>query len=223
MDRVKNIFQHLRPDPEKLRLYGFTAENGAYLYRTSILGGQFALTVTVKGGEVSTLLLDAATEEPYALHLVEEAAGAFVGQVRTEFEAVLKDVAARCFVKEIFKSEVTKSLISRVFLLYGDEPEYLWDKFPENAVFRRKDNRKWYSAILTVGREKLGLAGGGNVEVLDVRADPEEIVRLVDGRTVFGGWHMNKKHWISLPLDGTLPIGEIENFLRTSYALAAKN
>ena len=31
---------------------------------------------------------------------------------------------------------------------------------------------------------------------------------------------MNKKHWITLPLDGTLPAEEICAMLDTSYALA---
>lgn len=35
----------------------------------------------------------------------------------------------------------------------GDAPEYLWAKFPNHAVFRRKDNRKWYALVAEVPRE----------------------------------------------------------------------
>lgn len=30
---------------------------------------------------------------------------------------------------------------------YGDELEFLWTKFPDNAAWRRKDNRKWYGVL----------------------------------------------------------------------------
>lgn len=30
------------------------------------------------------------------------------------------------------------------------EPEYLWSKYPEYAVFRHKDNNKWFAVILNL-------------------------------------------------------------------------
>ncbi|MDE7400427.1 MAG: MmcQ/YjbR family DNA-binding protein, partial [Clostridia bacterium] len=35
-------------------------------------------------------------------------------------------------------------------------------------------------------------------------------------------YHMNKKHWLTIPLDGTVPIGEICSRLDQSYILAKK-
>ena len=42
-----------------------------------------------------------------------------------------------------------------LYTYYCDELEFLWQKFPDNAVWRRKDNKKWYGALLTVSKEKL--------------------------------------------------------------------
>ena len=49
---------------------------------------------------------------------------------------------------------------------YGTEPDYPWSD--TNAVLRHRDNRKWYGLVMEVGREKLGLPGGGLVDVLNV-------------------------------------------------------
>ena len=220
---MNDIFKFKTPNFEKLRLFGFSEEKGEFVFRTPIFEGQFLMTVRVlKDGTVKTELLDTLTEEPYTLHLVESAEGEFVGRVREEHGVILQTVAEKCFDTEIFKSAVTKELIVRVREKYGDEPEYLWEKFPDNAIWRRKDNQKWYGAALTVARKKLGLAGEGNVEILDVRADPAEVALLVDNVKIFGGWHMNKKHWISLPLDGSMEIEEIENFLEESWHIAGE-
>lgn len=218
---MKAFFQYRKPNFQKLIAYGFSAQGGEYVFRTPLFDGQFGLTVKIsKDGAVKTELLDILTEEPYTLHLVEDAAGEFVGRVREEYETAMEEIAARCFERQVFQSEVTLALIAHVREKYGDKPEYLWEKFPDNAVWRRKDNEKWYGAILTVERRKLGMEGKGNVEVLDVRADPREIPLLTDGKRVFPGWHMNKKHWLSLPLDGTVPLGEAEEFLEESFQIA---
>ena len=40
---------------------------------------------------------------------------------------------------------------------YKAEPEFLWKRFPDYAVFRHQDNRKWFAIIMDVPAEKLGL------------------------------------------------------------------
>lgn len=215
-----DYFKYRSPNSSKLRAYGFTEEGGALVYQTEILEGQFRLTVKVQKGVVSTLLLDSFTDEPYTLHLVETAAGAFVGSVREAYGKVLEEISLRCFEKEIFQSEQARALITHVREKYGDELEYLWEKFPDNAIWRRGDNQKWYGLLLTVQRKKLGLEGEGSVEILDVRMDPEELKLLLDGKKYLPGWHMNKKHWLAVPLDGTLSLEEVFSLLEESWHLA---
>ena len=54
--------------------------------------------------------------------------------------------------EEIFRSEETLRTIRHIRASWGGEPEFLWEKFPDYAVFRRQDNAKWYAVILTVRR-----------------------------------------------------------------------
>lgn len=215
------IFKNKTPNFNKLLQYGFQSADGKYAYSTDILDGEFKLTVTIDGnGAVETELLDVSAQDVYTLHLVATAVGAYVGRVRAEYEAVLQDISDKCFEKDVFKQDYSRQVIRFASETYGDEPEYLWDKFPECAVLRRKDNNKWYALLITVARNKLGFDSNEIAEVLDLRFDPTELPLKVDGKKYFLGYHMNKKHWITIILDGSVPIDEIFDYIKQSYLLA---
>ncbi|MFD2231246.1 MmcQ/YjbR family DNA-binding protein [Alkalimarinus sediminis] len=67
----------------------------------------------------------------------------------------------------------------------------------------------------------LGMNNG--VGQLNLKCDPEEALALRDIFTaVIPGYHMNKKHWNTVILDGTIPNGEIERMIDHSYTLIVK-
>ncbi len=217
------MFEDKKTDFDKLLNYGFKKNQGKYVYKTKLLDGEFFLTIYVTDEtRVTTEVVEVSTGELYTLHLIKGANGSFVGKIREEYETVLQDIENKCFYKDVFKSPYTKQVIEFVRKEYGDEPEYLWEKFPDNAVLRRKDTSKWYAAILTVKKEKLGLEGSEKVEVIDLRMNPQEQALLVDNKTYFAGYHMNKKHWLTIILDGSVGLEEIYTRIRTSYSLAVK-
>ena len=154
------------------------------------------------------------------MHLANSAAGEFVGRVRNEYETLLTDIAKKCCIPDVFKSDMAKALIEHVRYTYGDEPEFLWEKFPDNAIWRRKDNRKWYGALLTVSKKKLGLESDEIVEIIDLREQPEMIKSLLEQDNYYPGWHMNKKHWYTIILDGKVPFDEICHHIDVSYKIA---
>lgn len=104
---------------------------------------------------------------------------------------------------------------------YDTQPEYLWDKTPDAAVLRHSDNRKWYGIVMTVAYKKLGLAGEGSIDILNVKTDPllAGSLRLRDG--ILPGYHMNKGNWITLLLDGTLREDDIFPLIDMSYELTS--
>lgn len=63
-----------------------------------------------------------------------------------------------------------------------------------------------------------------NAEAFDfctIRCAPEEIPGLVDRyEGITPGWHMDKRHWISVRFDGDIPAAEILGLVRRSYGLA---
>lgn len=223
MDILANIFQRKTANFEKLAAYGFTKETGGYSYTAVLPGSAFLMTVSVtEQGGVSAVVTDPAFGEPYTLHLVDGALGSFVGGVRAEYEHILADVADQCFDAEVFKSALSKKAIAYIKEKYGDALEYLWEKFPDVAVVRRKDNRKWYAVIFTVSRRRLGFDSEERVEIIDLRMPPEEIEKQVDGVGILPGYHMNKKHWVTVCLDGEVSFDEICRKIDESYRLAKK-
>ena len=90
MDRfLQQIFSDRRADPEKLRAYGFRETDGAYLYEQPLLSGAFTLRVRVRADGADACLIDAATDEPYTLFLVEDAQGSFIGEVRAAYLSLI--------------------------------------------------------------------------------------------------------------------------------------
>ena len=47
---------------------------------------------------------------------------------------------------------------------YGTMPEYLWARFPDYAILRHEDNRKWYGLIMNIPYENIDCAKNGYVD-----------------------------------------------------------
>lgn len=217
------LFERLRPRTDALADFGFTKRAGGYEWHGILPKTRLEITVWIsRNGKVSAALRDTRSGGSYILHRVAGASGKFVGLVRKEYEETLARIAASCFEKDIFKSALAKQVIRYAREKYGDELEYLWKTFPDNAVLRRKDTGKWYAVLLVVSPPKLGLAGTQPTDILDIRAHPQEVQTLADGKHYFPGYHMNKQHWLTVRLDGGVPIGEIFSRIDDSYALAVK-
>lgn len=134
----------------------------------------------------------------------------------------------------VFTQSQTREIIDFVKNQYGDELEFLWPKFDDNAIWRNPVTKKWYAAILKV--EKSKLINSKNilcdakispttdevVEILDLRFDKDQALDFaLSTPNIYPGWHMNKQSWITIILDGSLTTPEIENFLDHSYQLVS--
>lgn len=113
-----------------------------------------------------------------------------------------------------------KEVFAWVLETYGTEPDYPWNDW--NAVLRHKENGKWYGVVLKVEESKLGMAGNNNVDVLNVKSDPNLIGSLRQRKGFFPAYHMNKGSWISILLDESVPAEEIKNLIELSYTLTRK-
>lgn len=219
---MSDLFKNKKYNQVKLIKFGFEKVDKGYLIEKLLMDNQFKLSVWVGfDSNVTTKLIEIETEEEYSLHLVDGASGNFVGQIREEYNRFLKRIVDSCFETDVFKSKVSLELIEYVRTKYGDELEFLWKKFSGNAVVRRKDNSKWYAVFLTISKSKLGLDSSESVEIIDLRAG--NVDSLVDKKTIFGGYHMNKKHWITIILDGSVPVEKIQTMIDESYCLANKS
>ncbi len=122
-----------------------------------------------------------------------------------------------------FFSSQAGLLIEYVSQQYGRDIEYLWARAPSDGVWRRGDNGKWFGGMFHVRKNKI-IPGSDDsvIEILDIRCAPDMIDFVVDKKMIFPGWHMNKRHWITIILDGRMDVRQIQKLLDASYELALK-
>ena len=118
-------------------------------------------------------------------------------------------------VEKIVKTE---EIFEYVQKQYGTVPEYLWSKSPDSAVLRHK-NGKWYAVLMQVKKSKLELEGEGTVDIINVKCEPDMVGVLIETYGFLPGYHMNKEHWITMLMDGTVSEAKILDFLDMSYDL----
>ena len=164
-------------------------------------------------------LYDAVTEEEYTLHLNPKAQGRFVGELRSFYTSTLDAIVKSCSDNEPFKTHQAKEIRKFIKEEYGTELEFLWDDSPACAIMRREDNGKWYGAILTCKRKTLSGSGEGKVEVLNLKSKPEVVDKLIERNGFFRAYHMNKKLWFSVMLDGGVDFEEIKGLIKESFVL----
>ena len=103
--------------------------------------------------------------------------------------------------------------------IYSTEGEYLFAKHPSFLVFRHNGNRKWFAVIMDIPRKTLGLSGEGEISVVNLKCDTRLIGSFREEPGIFPGWHMNKSHWLSVVLDGTVEDEKIKFLVGMSYEL----
>ncbi|WP_338969250.1 MmcQ/YjbR family DNA-binding protein [Spiroplasma endosymbiont of Labia minor] len=200
--------------------YGFVQAGEQYLYSVDLLDEQFELTVVIsQKGELMTSVIEKLTGIEYTLHRISEATGKFVEEIRENYNQVLKDIKDHCFYFEMFQNSITKQVIKYIDEKYQNKPEFLWPKTPHYAIFRHKDNKKWYAAILMVQKQKIGLKGVNKVEIINLRIDFKKILQFIDDKKYFAAFHMNKKNLITIPLDGSVSVLDIFLYIDESFQL----
>lgn len=119
-----------------------------------------------------------------------------------------------------------KSLREEVFRYvrekYGSEIEHLWARWPDYAVFRHADNQKWYGIVMDVEYRRLGMDTAKVGDILNVKVG-DAMLRdvLIRQEGYFRGWHFSRGNWVSILLDGTVPLEEICSWIDTSFMATA--
>ncbi len=115
-----------------------------------------------------------------------------------------------------------QKIIDYIKKKYKSAPEYLWKKYPDYAVFRHEDNNKWFALQAPVPKDKLGLEGNEIVEVINVKVDDmffRDMLIRQDG--ILPAYHMNKQHWVTVILDGTVSEEQVCSLIDSSYMATA--
>lgn len=125
-------------------------------------------------------------------------------------------------VKDEVFSAWRENIFDYIKKKYQVSPEYPWQKYDSNAVFRHRDNKKWFALVMCVQRCKLGLSGEEPVDVINLKVDDmffRDMIIQEDG--IMPAYHMNKQHWISVLLDGTVAEDRVFDLIHMSFLATA--
>lgn len=218
MEEIYVLLKNKKINFNKLIEYGFKEKNNHYEYKITLIENEFNLFISYsKDGNLDYKVIDIISNDEYVLIKVPNANGEYVGKIRKICIEKIKDIIEKCSEDENFKSSQAKQIIKYVKEKYEEDAEFLWKNDNGSAVFRHKETKKWYGALLTVSKSKLGLDSEEIVEIIDLKILPEEIEKIVDNEKYFFGYHMNKKHWFTIILDGSVEIEKIFKFIDRSY------
>lgn len=219
MRSLEKELENKKLELNKLIDYGFKKNNNKYIYTKRLSNDNFLVHIEITNfAKITSKIMDIENKEEYLPVDIKNTTGSFIGKIKEEYENILKDVISICTERDVFKSKQAQSVIKYVKEKYAGNLEFLWEK-SNNAIIRHHDTKKWYLALLIIPREKLGLKSNDLVEIIDLKMPPEEIVKLVDNKKIFPGYHMNKKHWITICLDNTMKDEELFKYIDISYNL----
>lgn len=220
MNIENSIFKKSVIDVNKLIEYGFIKDNDCYSYKTIICNGQFEIIVIYKSNKIIGKIIDVETNDEYTNYRTEMS-GEFVSNVREEYKKVLTDIRDKCSINRLFISNQANRISKYIKDTYSDDPEFLWDDSPDCGVFRNKNTKKWYGIIMNINYSKLDNKPG-EVEVINVKLNENEILNLIELDGFYKAYHMNKKSWISIVLDDTLDDEVIFSLIDESYELVGE-
>lgn len=220
-----DLFEKYQANPEKLQAFGFEKRGVEFAYSQEIMKGDFLLQLKLQGEKLDYQVLDQETGDEYVQVKMEQMMGEFVGQVREACQEIFLMIRANCFDEVGFLYKQSSRLQDYVAKTYDGKLEYLWEKSSRKGstkagVFRHQDSKKWYGAFLTTDWSKFEADRSGIIEILNIKN--EHVVELIQRKGIYPAFHMNKKYWLSLPLDDTLTDIELFALLDESFTLTKK-
>ena len=216
-------FSYLRVRPASLPVFGFRRKGrSGWEYAAPIDGTFLECRVSISArGVISEKVVDLSSGDDYALYRVADATGRFVGQVREAVTALLKRIAASCFERDVFILEQSRALLETVRNRWNEELEFLWEDSPEYAVLRRTDTGKWYGVMMRLPGRKFGLDDAVSEFIL-LRIPRGSGDAVLSDNRFLPAYHMNKRTWFAIRLDGGVELAEILRLTESSRKQAVK-
>ena len=226
------IFRSAVPDYAKFASFGFEKRGAAYICKKSLPETGFYVLLTVTGETCSAEVYESADDFPdskYALFDVESANGSFVSQIRSQVQGIVEDFRQTCF--EI--SDLHEKYIHFLESEFNCKPDFPWaapknpgeaqssfksGRYDDAAVFRCP-NQKWFALVMNITYKNLGFENDENVFVVNLKADKDHINEIIDKKSIFPAYHMNKKYWITVLLTGVTDFDRLCSLTRRSFEL----
>lgn len=223
-DDILAEFAHLRVRTSALAAFGFHRKGrSGWEYVAPIDGTSLECRVFISArGVIAEKVVDLASGDDYALYRVANVTGSFVGQVREAVSGLLKRIAIACFERDVFTLNQSRALLETVRSQWNEELEFLWEDSPEYAVLRRTDTGKWYAVMMRLPGRKFGLPNDAVSEFILLRIPKDAMNATLADSRFLPAYHMNKRTWFAIRLDGGVEFAEILRLTESSRKQAVK-
>lgn len=112
--------------------------------------------------------------------------------------------------------------VAHVTRRFDVKAEYPFSHYPNFAVFRHAENRKWFAVVMTIPQSKLIADAEGMIDVVNLKCAEEILDTLWQERGIYPAYHMGRGCWISAALDGSLPPDTLNFLLGVSFELTGR-
>ncbi len=211
---MEDIFDNYKLNKEKLLNYGFIKKENSYEYEKQI-EENISVKFTVSDKVFDILVYENDTLEKFLPYYIKNSNGSYVSGIKEKVEEIKADILDKCF----YKNDLKKELLDYVKEKYGTIEEYPWEKYKDYYTLKTK-NSKWYALFMNVDKKVLKFDGDGKIDILNLKNKPNIIEKLIDNKTYFPAYHMNKKHWITIILNNNTNIELVKMLIDDSYELA---
>lgn len=212
------ILNSALPQKEKLKDFGFIGSEGFLCLRKDIADGEFYTIIRLSEKSFTAEVFETLTDEKYVLFDVFSAHGAFVGQLRSEVQAILDEILEKCFDSQDIKQKYV-DFLQKEFIVKGDKP---WAEEGDfTSTVYRCPNGKWFALVMHIKFKSLGFESDEQVWVVNLKADADKIPEITDKKSIFPAYHMNKKYWITVLLTAVTDFEQLCDLTRRSCELVS--
>jgi len=206
----EEIFGKLTPVKDSFGPFGFTRKASGWVYRESFLNGAFVAEIHIDDrGHLTGRVIDADLEEDYLPFRVKTDVGDYVASVRQGYADILQKVARACYKSAPFASSQANRIASLILSRYHESPDFPFSTYPDCAVFRFDGTGSWYGLVMPVRFSKISGVPKASPEddpvadVLNLRVGENRVGEATSHPGFYPAYHMQKKAWVSVVLDGT--------------------
>ena len=196
---------------DKLIEYGFKLEKNKYILKRDIDNNLYAIFTIDK--DISINVYDKITNEEFIPYKLNTSVGLYVSDIREKLDKYKQEIINNCFNNNDTRKEIIKYIHEK----YQIKEEHPWNEYPTFYTF--KTNNKWFGLIMRIPYKSLGIDSIEEVDVINIKIEPEKIDKLVDNKQYFKAYHMNKKYWITIVLNYNTDINKLKELVDNSYEL----
>lgn len=204
-------------DYDNLLKFGFIKYDNRYEYKQNI-DNHFLVLINIDDNNIISKVIDNNTNEEYILVDIPISAGEYIAKIKFSYENIIQEFINNCTYKKVFKSKQAQEVIRYIKNKYNSELEFLW-KDDDDAIWRNKDNNKWYGLIMVISANKLTPDRNDFVDVINLKYQRDCSNEIIDNKNIFPAYHMNKRSWISIILDGEVDNNKVFKLIDNSFDL----